>query len=76
MNPITVSRYNQSRFWAVRDGTGELVCVCVYKRGALEVARRLSRSGDQPGEKSSCESPQIPLDTLRETPYETHAGTE
>ena len=29
------------RFWAVHDGTGELVCICVYKRGANEVKRRL-----------------------------------
>ncbi len=33
-----ITRYG--RFWAVYDGT-ELVCVCVYKRGALEVKRRL-----------------------------------
>ena len=26
----------------VRDAVGELVCVCVYKRGADEVARRLN----------------------------------
>jgi hypothetical protein len=28
------------RFWAVYDDQ-ELVCVCVYRRGALEVIRRL-----------------------------------
>lgn len=32
------------RFWAVIDETGVLVCVCVYKKGAREVVRRLSTS--------------------------------
>ncbi len=41
MLPVTVSKHGRTRFWAVRDGAGELICVCVYKRGALEVARRL-----------------------------------
>ena len=27
---------------AVYDAAGELGCLCVYKRGALEVVRRLS----------------------------------
>jgi hypothetical protein len=37
-----------NRFWAVRDGAGELICVCVYKRGALEVARRLAEPVSPP----------------------------
>ena len=41
MGSITVNRHKHTRFWAVRSGAGELICVCVYKRGALEVARRL-----------------------------------
>jgi hypothetical protein len=28
--------------WEVRDPRGELVCVTVYKRGAVEVVRRLA----------------------------------
>ena len=31
------------RYWAVYDAAGELVCLCVYKRGAVEVVRRLAR---------------------------------
>lgn len=31
----------RGRFWEVRDRTGELVCLTVYKRGAQEVVRRL-----------------------------------
>ena len=41
MGSITVSRHKHTRFWAVRSASGELICVCVYKRGAMEVARSL-----------------------------------
>jgi hypothetical protein len=43
MNGFTVTKHGRSRFWALRDGAGDLVCLCVYKRGALEVARRLAQ---------------------------------
>jgi hypothetical protein len=33
----------KSRFWEVIDPWGQLVCLTVYKRGALEVVRRLCR---------------------------------
>ena len=39
---MTVSRYKATRFWAVWDAAGTLVCVCVYKCGAEEVKRRIS----------------------------------
>jgi len=29
------------RYWAVYDKAGQLVCLAVYRKGALEVARRL-----------------------------------
>jgi hypothetical protein len=32
----------RGRNWAVYDERGELVCICVYKRGALEVLHRLT----------------------------------
>ena len=38
---MRIERYGKTRFWAVYDGA-TLVCVCVYKRGALEVLRRLA----------------------------------
>ncbi|MCZ7636694.1 MAG: hypothetical protein M5U12_12085 [Verrucomicrobia bacterium] len=60
MNGFTVTKHGRSRFWALRDGSGELVCLCVYKRGALEVARRLGRR--EPAEPVA----------LRETPPEAH----
>jgi hypothetical protein len=41
---MRIERYGKTRFWAVLDADGTLVCLCVYKRGALEVVRRLSSS--------------------------------
>ncbi len=38
----TVIKREKDRWWEVRDPRGELVCVTVYKRGAVEVARRLA----------------------------------
>ncbi len=35
---MTITRYG--RFWAVYEGT-TLICVTVYRKGALEVVRRL-----------------------------------
>lgn len=32
----------RGRFWEVRDATGDLVCLTAYKKGAVEVVRRLS----------------------------------
>lgn len=37
-----IQKYGKSRFWAVIDAAEELVCITVYKRGALEVVRRLA----------------------------------
>ena len=38
---MSIRKYG--RCWAVLDADGTLVCLCVYKRGALEVVRRLSQ---------------------------------
>jgi hypothetical protein len=37
----TVKKYG-IRYYAVYDPAGELVCVTLYKKGAVEVVRRLS----------------------------------
>jgi hypothetical protein len=42
MSAVSVTKHGRTRFWAVRDVGGDLICVCVYKRGAIEVARRLT----------------------------------
>ena len=39
--PMQVRKYG-GRYWAVYNTDGTLVCVCLYKKGALEVVRRLS----------------------------------
>jgi hypothetical protein len=42
---VTVGAYRVSRhgkLWELRDAAGELVCLTAYKKGAIEVVRRLS----------------------------------
>ena len=36
---MSIRKYG--RYWALYDDAGELVCVCLYKKGAAEVLRRL-----------------------------------
>ena len=36
---MSIRKYG--RYWAVYASDGALICVCLYKRGALEVLRRL-----------------------------------
>jgi len=36
---MSIRKYG--RYWAVYGSDGALICVCLYKRGALEVLRRL-----------------------------------
>lgn len=38
-----VDRYREGRHFGVWDPAGELVCVCVYRKGAEAVRRRLGR---------------------------------
>lgn len=39
---MKVQKYQETRYWAVYDENDELVCVTVYRKGAMEVARRLT----------------------------------
>jgi len=64
MKTFTLAKHGHSRFWAVINPDGQLVCVCVYKRGAQEVIRRL-----QEAESRDDEFSKSPLATLRESPY-------
>lgn len=41
---MRINRWKHSRHWAVYDDQNNLVCICVYKRGALEVLKRLSQA--------------------------------
>lgn len=40
--PFEVRRYG--RHWEVRDPAGEVICLTVYRRGAVEIVRRLKLS--------------------------------
>lgn len=37
---LTIERYRRTRFWGLYEA-GELLCVTVYKKGALAVKERL-----------------------------------
>ena len=41
-----IERYRKTRYWAVRDAEGMLVCLCVSRKGATEVVRRLQELDD------------------------------
>ena len=38
---MRIEKYGKTRFWAVYDTDKELICICVYLKGAQEVLRRL-----------------------------------
>jgi hypothetical protein len=44
---LTVERYRTTRYWAVYEA-GELVCVTVYKKGAIAVRDRLEAKRASP----------------------------
>jgi len=39
---MQIERYGTTRYWAVIDADGSLICLCVYRKGAEEVVRRLT----------------------------------
>ena len=39
---MRIERYQNTRSWAVYTSDGALICVCVYRKGAQEVVRRLT----------------------------------
>ena len=41
---MRIARYGKTRYWAVIDADGTLVCLCVYRKGAEEVVRRLQQA--------------------------------
>jgi hypothetical protein len=38
---MSIRKYG--RYWALYDDAGELVCICLYKKGAAEVLRRIQQ---------------------------------
>lgn len=61
MNTLRVERYGHTRFWAVKEADDTLLCVCVYRRGALAVLQRLQAYDQAGGERE-------PSAVGRETP--------
>jgi len=46
---VTIRRYKGGRYWGLYDAAGALVCLCVYKKGAEEVRRRLTPTTEMSG---------------------------
>jgi hypothetical protein len=38
---MRIERYGNTRYWTVIDADGMMICLCVYRKGAQEVVRRL-----------------------------------
>ena len=56
---LSISRYKGGRNWAVRESdTGSLVVVTVYRKGAVEVVRRLTGRVPTAPPKRSREKPE------------------
>ena len=70
---MTVTKHKASRYWAVREADGALVCV--YKCGAQEVTKRLAHRETQPQKETQPqqEAPQRPL-RCPTTPSRRHPG--
>lgn len=44
---MSITREKNGRAWAVRDVDGSLIALVLYKRGALEIVRRLNAVGKE-----------------------------
>ena len=40
-NVMRIVRYGKTQYWAMLDVDSTLICLCVYRKGAEEVVRRL-----------------------------------
>lgn len=38
---FTIGKWKKGRFWALYDMSGTLICLCVYKKGAVALKARL-----------------------------------
>ena len=65
---LRIERYKQGRHWAVLDAQDQLVCLCVYRKGACEVARRLERSDEK--NCGCCPRNVREIDLIREQKHE------
>ena len=54
---LTYSRYKFTRFWAIYDGD-ELLCLTVYRKGAVAVIERITGEKPEPPKRKKTEKPQ------------------
>lgn len=68
---MQILRYK--RFWAVYEPSGDLLCVCVYKRGAQAVVERLTPKSETPPTPAPAST--LPKQTVRtrKERYDAHA---
>ena len=60
---LRIDRYPYSRFWAIWDGQ-DLVAVVVYKKGAVELLRRLQAHASPPA-SAGATVPTTPITPVR-----------
>lgn len=46
---MSIQRVKNGRAWAVLDADGTLIALVLYKRGAMEIVKRLTASGKDTG---------------------------
>ena len=64
----------RGRFWRVQDGEGHLIVTAVYRKGALEVVRRLLPSNMRPLVDACPKRSAFRLSRVRQAvrPYDPH----
>lgn len=60
---MIVEKYGNTRNWALWDDNDELICLTVYKKGAIEVKRRLEEKEPIPPASQA----DVPTQTLPDT---------
>lgn len=63
---LTVERYRRTRFWGLYEA-GQLLCVTVYKKGAVAVKTRIERGTPAPPPPSPVVEPEPPRRARRRT---------
>ena len=56
---MAIERYQKGKYWAVYDEQAKLICLTVYKKGAVEVSRRLGLTSEPAGDTADTVSPPV-----------------
>jgi hypothetical protein len=59
-----IEKYRNSRYFAVYDNAGTLICLTVYRKGAVEVLRRLQGPAPDSTGTGAIPTPPTPCPTL------------